>query len=426
MNVNDTTAASTRTSLLARLNDTTNTVKVPRDPTAAPAPAPGPAPDAQQVLPQQSIGSERLAFPALDAGTVHDAVAEDAAPQSLTVQGLMDAWGQKGTEYDLDGDGRVGMNDLTSLLAQLAQGNNQNQTRGLGPGFDEGARGEEFFNNTVGDEELVGDDLTVDGLMEAWGSRNEMYDLDGNGQVGMADLIQLLSQAENAEGSAIPRGFTNTFRDVIEGPGFDASLPAEEDGAPSLSIPGLFESWGQKSEDYDLDGDGVVGMGDLVELLSRLNASDRPDGAGARIGTEVNGQDLGSTLSDPELTVDGLRDAWGERGGMYDLNGDGQVGMADLIELLSRQSEPSSGASGDASGAISAGPPDETANDPKIVQQMLERMLDKFRSSGFVDAPPSNLHEIVGGLDLTDAQQHALMNGIEQAYPQGLGLSMLA
>jgi hypothetical protein len=189
-----------------------------------------------------------------------------AEPPMLTVQGLMAAWGQSESPYDLNGDGVV---DLSDLLALLEAG-------GTMPMPDHG------------DTQTPA--LTVEGLMAAWGTSDPTFDLNGDGVVDTSDLMALLAQ-------------------LGQGDGTTTNEPA------MLTVGGLMEAWGQANSAYDLNGDGVVDTSDLLALLAAGGSMPAPE-------------------PDPELTIDGLLAAWGTNNPMYDLTGTGVVDVGDLLALL--------------------------------------------------------------------------------------------
>lgn len=195
-------------------------------------------------------------------------------------------------------------------------------------------------------------ELTVQGLMEAWGKGNSEYDLNRDGGVNMKDLIELLGRLANRDqpqgDGPVPGAPSGVGENDVEQAGFGAETE-------QLSVDGLMAAWGQKGGDYDLDGDGTVGMNDLNKLLAMLAPENKPEAptidGPAGPGPVMDG--TGST-EPTNLTVDGLMAAWGQRNSDYDLNGDGTVGMDDLVALLSRLDSPdatSSAAEAIASGA---------------------------------------------------------------------------
>lgn len=96
-------------------------------------------------------------------------------PYEITIDGLMAKWGQNDALYDLTGDGKVGVQDLLMLMSN--GGTMQVESAGV-----------------VADQEL-----TLDGLMAAWGASNSPYDLTGNGTVGIQDLLMFLSKHGSGE-----------------------------------------------------------------------------------------------------------------------------------------------------------------------------------------------------------------------------------
>lgn len=144
----------------------------------------------------------------------------EGPPPPLTIDGLMQAWGTNNPHYDLNGDGVVDVSDLLMLLAQLRQG-----------------------NDSTPEEPAM---LTVDGLMAAWGPGDSIYDLNGDGVVDVSDLLALL-----AAGGTMP-------------------MP-NQNPEPELTIDGLLAAWGTNNPMYDLTGSGVVDVSDLLALLNMLN-----------------------------------------------------------------------------------------------------------------------------------------------------------
>lgn len=198
--------------------------------------------------------------------------AEESYVPMLTLKGLMGAWGQSGSPYDLNGDGTVGTADMLLLL--------QN-------------------GGTMPMPEGMTEPLTLKGLLAAWGTNNPTFDLNGDGTVGTADLL-LLMQKLNGSG--------------------EASEPDEQPEQPGqmMTLKGLMGAWGQSGSPYDLNGDGTVGVADMLILMQNGGTMPMPEG-----------------MSEP-LTLKGLMAAWGTDNPAFDLNGDGTVDESDLLLLLSK------------------------------------------------------------------------------------------
>lgn len=316
--------------------------------------------------------------------------------------GIMDAWGTDNAQYDLDGDGTVGMNDLLQALSDLSGG-------------DDG----------------VSMPAGLQDLLNAWGSGDATWDLDGDGTVGMSDLLQML-----AGGSG----------DAESGP----------------TVDGFSAAWGSDDPMYDLDGDGSVGMNDLLAFLADATSNGEatappnpdagllgdtgpemtkdasaalgttaPDNAVDRLKATLDAAPPAPTKSDPALGVTDpsmsaetkpTNDGPGEldpRIGLTTTNsywgmavraaGDGYTDLATMAGL------------GDADvQAATLETPEQAA---KVLASSIHERLSNL---GFQDAPPSNLHEILDGLQLAEGDRKMVLDKLASAYPSGLGLSLTA
>ncbi len=92
--------------------------------------------------------------------------------------------------------------------------------------------------------------IDINALMQAWGSANGQFDLDGNGTVDASDLTMALHENETAAA-----------------PPPDGTDPA-----------GIMANWGTANQLYDLDGSGTV---DAADLAIALNGPTNRSGAGA-------------------------------------------------------------------------------------------------------------------------------------------------
>ncbi len=184
--------------------------------------------------------------------TVSSAIRDNAAPQAQTLNAekpvfgqadldaLLQAWGtvsgqeRFASEYDLDGDGSIGANDLAQLLGNFSA--------------------EAPFAEPVEDAPPTAAD--VNNLLAAWGTSageerfNARFDLNGDGRVGAHDLAELLGR---------PPAETAT----------DA-LPTRQE-----RLSNLLEAFGSRLGDqqfnsaFDFDGDGVINAADLADFLGR-------------------------------------------------------------------------------------------------------------------------------------------------------------
>jgi len=320
--------------------------------------------------------------------------ATGTGPDELTVEGLMASWGKNDAQYDFDGNGTVDMNDLLELLSR------QDAAR-TPPGTDrEVIPGAELTTDgTVGAPAPidVGGAPTIEGIIDSWGSPDGSQDLNRNGTVDFGDLLTLLNQAGDG---AVP---------APEG------APPTPQGTPTLE--GIMAAWGQADAVNDLDGNGVVDMNDLMTFLNQQQSHDagatgispgeNDSGSAVALGSENPA--LGAPAPQPQpLTVEGLMAQWGKQDSVYDLDGNGVVDMQDLLRLLEQQGHTRQRPEGK----------------PADLRHIGDTLVQRLRDSGFENTPPTNLHDLVSGLNLSSEMEKRLLAGLAQKYPAGLGISL--
>ncbi|TVQ30656.1 MAG: hypothetical protein EA376_12430 [Phycisphaeraceae bacterium] len=222
---------------------------------------------------------------------------------------------------------------LTPNDAQGTRVNAQDQpiTPRPGPGSNEPAQDGRTFTES-----------DRDALLAAWGARvgderyNPEYDLTGDGMIGAADLAALLSRF-STEAPAGPAPIDDAA------PGSDAELTLEQ------MISELRSMWGARTGSerydprYDLDGDGVIGSGDLAALLGGASPPTLSDPLSESPGDGNNPENPETVIADASFDLKSLLDAFGRRAGepgfdaRLDLNGDGVISSADLAALLGGQ-----------------------------------------------------------------------------------------
>ncbi|MFK7960351.1 MAG: hypothetical protein AB8G96_07470 [Phycisphaerales bacterium] len=311
---------------------------------------------------------------------------ESTAP---TVEGLMEAWGSDDAMYDLDGNGTVGMNDLLQMLAGMDDGGGDGDTPAP----------------------------TLDGLMKAWGTDEPMYDLDGDGSVGMNDLLQLIA-GENDPPSGL-------------------DLPDD------AKVAEFAAAWGTSDPTFDVDGDGIVGERDLAALMAGIKDAS----AGSIAATDP-------TATDPAVdalleTLAAVEPKEADKAADVGTTGAATTGHtvpAELsnvapdralrMEMLGGPTSPwarlaltdattvdistVAGLSDYSVQAATVGTKEAAAD---VIAASVKQRLNTL---GFGDAPPTNLHEIVDGLKLSDADASMVMDRLNARYPKGLGLSVVA
>ena len=168
---------------------------------------------------------------------------------TLTLDGLLAAWGQAKSPYDLTGNGTVDADDLLQFINGLPGSNPGSPPENVKPQVavaesepDEVATPIPIEHEAVAtavdsrDVALVAvqpdvvavptpvvpsapEPLTLDGLMAAWGQASSAYDLSGNGIVDTDDLLQFINGLTNdqvATPQAIPQLATMGPPDVAD------------------------------------------------------------------------------------------------------------------------------------------------------------------------------------------------------------------
>ncbi len=133
-------------------------------------------------------------------------------------------------------------------------------------------------------------------LLADWGKTDSPHDLNGDGTVGIQDMLLL-------------------FKQMAE----EHYQPPEPEPNP---LQPLLDDWGKTDSPHDLNGDGIVGIQDLLHLLGKM----------------TNGTPDDPTNPD-KAALQALLDDWGKTGSAHDLNGDGTVGIQDMLQLLKEMTE---------------------------------------------------------------------------------------
>ncbi len=133
----------------------------------------------------------------------------------------------------------------------------------------------------------------LDALLADWGQSDSPYDLDGNGIVGINDLLMLLASLSE-EPQQLPEpppphgdvaGSARPAAQALTDP--QLSDPSSPNPPPTSKLDALLADWGKKDSPYDLDGNGFVGVNDLLLLLARMS------GGGPQQPQEPHGDGVG-------------------------------------------------------------------------------------------------------------------------------------
>ena len=192
----------------------------------------------------------------------------------------------------------------------------------------------------------------LDALLADWGKKDSPYDLDGNGIVGVNDLLLLLgSLTGGPQKPEPPHGdvadLARPRAKVLTDP--QLSDPSSPDPPPTSKLDALLADWGKKDSPFDLDGNGIVGVNDLLLLLGSLTGGPQkpepphgdvadPARPRAKALTDPQLSDPSSPNPPPTSKLDGLLADWGKKDSPFDLDGNGIVGVNDLLLLLAQLS----------------------------------------------------------------------------------------
>lgn len=360
----------------------------------------------------------------------------------MDIEIFMEAWGSTDSTWDIDASGTVDGQDLGMLLSAI--------------------------NNT-------GTDADLQALFDSWGSSDSQWDLNGDGTVDGGDLGIYLQNAGNAD------------------------APPSENNEQAQTVINFMDSWGTDNPEYDLNQDGVVDGGDLGLLLNNMNIEVEPSqvqafmSAWGTSSTEfdfnndgiVDGADLGILLgsqppenqqsSMPDSTealaefgvlADKLGDALlrrfdrdgdglvasgqlplgNDQAQELDIDDDGMISRADLIEFLNRQAtqllegDPHADLSGLASewrqrlfgGEIHFNNPFENNrsaqaqkafNTPSAIDSATISAVGHARevlgSLGHQDSLPVNIAEALGKIEFKGTSAESVLYHLRQELPGG-------
>jgi hypothetical protein len=171
------------------------------------------------------------------------------------------------------------------------------------------------------------------------------------------------------------------------------------------------QAWGSSDPDYDLNGDKVVNVQDLVEFISSWPKSD----------PQPEAPDHGKTpagVLGAQPTVEGLMAAWGQTDSPYALNGDGTVNVQDLSQLYEDWPMMHTG------GGLTALPPALPARIGQL-DGLTNTLLDKLAAAGFDQRPPANIAALVDGLGLDLPSRQYVLSRVAERYPHGLGINVV-
>ncbi len=317
-------------------------------------------------------------------------------------------------------------------------------------------------------------DLQLEKLTKQWGQAGSPFDVDGNGAVDVADLQSMVSgwaqavdassgtPAAEAISSAAPSAPQSTTMNMVQ------------------NISDIVANWGQPGTSFDINGDGTVNVQDLLQAIQMLSqsqgaapaatssvATDTADATApvaaaelaetptpAQTETVQAAEVLSPAQPTPEavpvtgpmqgphavLNITQLVAQWGQSGTSMDINGDGMVNTADLLQLIAQIGGSNSPGGGEA--APAGAPPVADLAESRVgesvkpetlsgltdgrMHKLSKAFIERLTAAGYADAPPTNIRDLVAKLNLMPADNQRLLAALQKQYPEGLGVNLRA
>ena len=317
----------------------------------------------------------------LDPTIPPDGEGQVAKSHKDSMKALFDDWGKTDSPWDLDGDGTVGINDMLALLKQMAERPVHEETDPL------------------------------QALLDDWGKTDSTHDLNGDGIVGIQDMLQLLA---NMAGDPV------ADPDVLH----DPRPRNSETGAGEIQSQGdrlqaLLDDWGQSGSKFDLDGDGTVGISDMLALLKLMaeEVSQQPAGD--------SGIDTPGTPSS-QTRLQQLLSDWGQADSQFDLDGNGTVGIRDMLMLLSQMANRQPQTS-----QASNPKPNSTEhfnrirNDAAHYHRIAAQDYARSIMPQIASMDPNAVRESVEDSDIPTVQKRFVLDQIAAWHPRGHRMSVI-
>ncbi len=111
----------------------------------------------------------------------------EASEKRSPLQNLLADWGKKGSEYDLNGNGKVDVPDLLMMLRQMGSGGSNDTP----PPVEKPPPTVNPERPPVEPEKPMS---PLEQLLADWGKKGSNSDLNGNGKVDVPDLLMMLRQ----------------------------------------------------------------------------------------------------------------------------------------------------------------------------------------------------------------------------------------
>ena len=283
---------------------------------------------------------------------------EHTRPDPL--KALLADWGKTDSPHDLNGDGTVGIQDMLQLLKQMSDEHYQPPDPEPNP---------------------------LQPLLDDWGKTDSPHDLNGDGTVGIQDMLQRLAQ-------------------MTDGRAPDDPPDINPDKA---ALQALLDDWGKTGSAHDLNGDGTVGIQDMLQLLTEMTETvdDPPD------KDDTNNQQtrLARLIAD-----------WDKTDSQFDLDGSGKVGIRDMLMLLARMTSPQPQ-------AVRAEPEDRLrphqARGFAHYQRTSEMHLANSLMDEMSEMEPREIRESIRSSHLPDMQKRFVLDHLAAHRPHGKRISLV-
>jgi len=306
-----------------------------------------------------------------------------AESHKAPLDALFADWGKKDSEWDLDGDGTVGIKDMLQLLKEMSQ------------------------------DEVHKETDPLKALLADWGKTDSPHDLNGDGTVGIQDMLLLLAKLAN-DPVADPDGL------------HDPGNRRPDDSAGELQsqadrLKALLADWGTSDSKYDLDGDGTVGIQDMLALL-KLMAQEVPQ---PNTGVETPGTPPEPGAPGPTVLEQLIAD-WGKKDSRFDLDGDGTVGIRDMLMLLAQMAKRQPEI-GQASKPDSNGPEyfNRIKNDAAQYHRIAAQNYARSILPQLASMDPNEVRESVKDSDIPTEQKRFVLDQIAAWHPHGHEVSVV-
>jgi hypothetical protein len=287
------------------------------------------------------------------------------------MQGLMQAWGQSGSPYDLTGDGTVNIDDLIALIMNWQQP----ATSGAGAAAELASTEPPDTTPTVSAA-----------AVEAAEPRPTATAIDAAANAVSVDSV------DSASDPAAP--VLSTGSNAIDA----SETGATEQTGPGNPLDGLLGAWGQAGTPFDFDGNGVVDVDDLIHMILNWGS---PPNAGPATVTAALAIDADEAEADSATAR--------EKPAAHNVAA--EKPRRDRADFEAHAARPSKPRRHD--GSLS----------PDALARVSTSLVDRLMTAGFKDRPPANVREIVNSLNLSPRDTRSVLKNLKEAYPGGLGVN---